>query len=38
MRAIARAGRAVVCAAGVLAVAFLSLERTSVEYLESFGL
>ena len=37
-RPIARAARAVVCAAGVLAVAFLALERADAGYLESFGL
>jgi len=33
-----RLGRAVACAAGVLAVAFLALERADAGYLESFGL
>ncbi len=37
-RAVARASRAIVCAAGVLAVAFLALAGTSAGYLESFGL
>jgi tetratricopeptide (TPR) repeat protein len=34
----ARAARAFACAAGVLAAAFLALERTDAGYLESFGL
>jgi len=34
----ARAARALVCAAGVLAVAFLAVERTNAGYLENFGL
>lgn len=37
-RAAARAARALACAAGVLAVAFLALERADAGYLESFGL
>jgi len=37
-RATARVGRAVVCAIGVLAAAFLSLEGANAGYLESFGL
>lgn len=37
-RPAARAARAIVCAAGVLAVAFLALERADAGYLESFGL
>jgi tetratricopeptide (TPR) repeat protein len=37
-RALARTGRAVACAAGVLAVAFLSLEGANAGYLENFGL
>jgi hypothetical protein len=34
----ARAGWALCCVAGVLAAAFLALERTNADYLESFGL
>lgn len=34
----ARLARALVCGAGVLALAFLALERTEAGYLESFGL
>jgi tetratricopeptide (TPR) repeat protein len=37
-RAPARIARAVFCVAGVLAAAFLSLERADAGYLESFGL
>ncbi len=37
-RTAARVGRAVACALGVLAAAFLSLERANAGYLESFGL
>jgi tetratricopeptide (TPR) repeat protein len=37
-RPVARIGRAIACAAGVLAVAFLALERADAGYLESFGL
>jgi tetratricopeptide (TPR) repeat protein len=37
-RAAARAARAVTCAVGVVAVAFLAIERTDAGYLESFGL
>jgi len=37
-RTIARTGRALACIVGVLAVAFLSLERANAGYLESFGL
>lgn len=37
-RAFARIGRALFCGLGVLAVAFLSLERANAGYLESFGL
>ena len=37
-RRVAKLGRALVCALGVLAVAFLSLERANAGYLESFGL
>jgi len=34
----ARAARGVICAAGVLAAAFLAVERTDASYLESLGL
>jgi tetratricopeptide (TPR) repeat protein len=34
----ARAARALLCAAGVIAVAFLAVERTDASYLESLGL
>lgn len=37
-RPIMRAARALACAMGVLAVAFLALERADAGYLESFGL
>jgi len=37
-RAVARTSRAIACAAGVLAVAFLSLEGANAGYLENFGL
>lgn len=37
-RAALRAARVVTCAVGVLAVAFLAIERTDAGYLESFGL
>jgi hypothetical protein len=37
-RPAARIARALICAAGVLAAAFLALERTDAGYLESFGL
>lgn len=37
-RPAARAARAIACAIGVLAVAFLALERTDAGYLEGFGL
>jgi tetratricopeptide (TPR) repeat protein len=37
-RAPARAGRAILCAAGVLAAAFLAVERVDPSYLEGLGL
>lgn len=37
-RAVVRAAWAVACVAGVLAAAFLSVERTSAEYLDGIGL
>ncbi len=37
-RAPARLGRALLCAAGVLAAAFLAVERTNASYLEGIGL
>jgi hypothetical protein len=37
-RPAARIVRALACAAGVIAVAFLALERADAGYLESFGL